>query len=94
MKGEGRIANITDRAVKLSATARADAARWSVSKGTAIDDHWRHLRPILLTHGEMTMWDILLVGYWTCVAIPVGILCMGIVTALRDAAVRTPDLPS
>jgi hypothetical protein len=35
---------------------------------------------------ETTMWNVLMVGYWACVAIPVVILCGGIVTAFRGVA--------
>ena len=38
------------------------------------------------------MWDTLLVGYWACVAIPLVLLCAGIVTAFRDVVVRQSDV--
>ena len=42
---------------------------------------------------ETTMWDVLMVGYWACVAIPLVLLCAGIVTAFRDVAARQSDAP-
>ena len=40
---------------------------------------------------ETTMWNVLMVGYWACVAIPLVILCAGIVTAFRDVVARQSD---
>jgi hypothetical protein len=41
---------------------------------------------------ETTMWNVLMVGYWACVAIPLVFLCAGIVTAFRGVA-RQSDAP-
>jgi len=37
---------------------------------------------------EATMWDILMIAYWACVAMPVVVLCAGVVTAFREVAAR------
>jgi len=37
------------------------------------------------------MWNVLMVGYWACVAIPLVLLCAGIVTAFRDVVARQSD---
>jgi hypothetical protein len=37
------------------------------------------------------MGNVLMVGYWVCVAIPLVFLCAGIVTAFRDVAARQSD---
>ena len=46
---------------------------------------------LLALYGSRTMWDILMVVYWGCVAMPVAILCAGVVTAFRDASAWQSD---
>jgi hypothetical protein len=42
---------------------------------------------------ETTMWNVLMVGYWVCVAIPLVFLCAGIVAAFGDIVARQSDGP-
>src|SRR6476619_1693421 len=47
-------------------------------------DHVAHSR-------ETTMWNVLMVGYWACVAIPLMFLCAGMVAALRGVRGKKSD---
>ena len=42
---------------------------------------------------ETTMWNVLMVWYWVCVAIPLVFLCVGIAAAFGDIVARRSDDP-
>jgi hypothetical protein len=55
---------------------------------TAFDDPDGHHVAI---SRETAMWNVLMVGYWACVAIPLVFLCAGIVAAFGDIVARQSD---